>query len=80
MLDKPHVGINVNNPLSVESALPSYFSSALGGSVSINLLSGEPIQVWVDYDGSLLNVSLFKVRLVSDKVNNTKNGSNRGVY
>ncbi|KAF3598086.1 hypothetical protein DY000_02020985 [Brassica cretica] len=60
VLNKPHVGISVNNPLSVESALPSYFSIALGSSVSINLLSGEPIQVWVDYDGSLLNVSLFK--------------------
>ncbi|KAH0867326.1 hypothetical protein HID58_074348, partial [Brassica napus] len=63
VLDKPHVGINVNNPLSVESALPSYFSSALGGSVSINLLSGEPIQVWVDYDGSLLNVSLAPINI-----------------
>ncbi|KAL0864071.1 hypothetical protein Bca101_043189 [Brassica carinata] len=63
VLEKPHVGISVNNPLSVESALPSYFSSALGNNVSINLLSGEPIQVWVDYDGSLLDVSLAPINI-----------------
>ncbi|CAN7126424.1 unnamed protein product [Brassica rapa subsp. narinosa] len=63
VLEKPHVGISVNSPLSVESALPSYFSSALGSNVSINLLSGEPIQVWVDYDGTLLNVSLAPINI-----------------
>ncbi|KAL1203273.1 L-type lectin-domain containing receptor kinase I.3 [Cardamine amara subsp. amara] len=57
-LENPHVGIDVYSPKSIESALPSYFSSVLGKNESINLLSGEPIQVWVDYDGSLLNVSL----------------------
>ncbi|KAL1197279.1 L-type lectin-domain containing receptor kinase I.3 [Cardamine amara subsp. amara] len=56
-LEKAHVGIDFNNPISVQSARPSY-SNALGKNKSINLLSGEPIQVWVDYDGSLLNVSL----------------------
>ncbi|KAL1197271.1 L-type lectin-domain containing receptor kinase I.3 [Cardamine amara subsp. amara] len=57
-LKSPHVGIDVNSPISVESALPSYFSNTLRKNESINLLSGKPIQVWVDYDGSLLNVSL----------------------
>ncbi|KAL1197272.1 L-type lectin-domain containing receptor kinase I.3 [Cardamine amara subsp. amara] len=57
-LENPHVGIDVYSPKSIESALPSYFSNVLGKNESINLLSGEPIQVWVDYDGSLLNVSL----------------------
>uniref|UniRef100_A0A1J3JLH2 non-specific serine/threonine protein kinase n=1 Tax=Noccaea caerulescens TaxID=107243 RepID=A0A1J3JLH2_NOCCA len=62
-LEKPHVGIDVNNPTSVESALPSYFSNALGENESINLLSGQPIQVWVDYDGSSLNVSLAPIEI-----------------
>ncbi|VVB04946.1 unnamed protein product [Arabis nemorensis] len=62
-LEKPHVGIDVNSPISIESALPSYFSSELGKNISINLLSGEPIQVWVDYDGSLLNVSLAPLEI-----------------
>lgn len=61
VLEKPHVGIDVNNATSIESSLPSYFSSALGKNVSINLLSGLPVQVWVDYDGSSLNVTLAPV-------------------
>ncbi|CAF1698318.1 unnamed protein product [Brassica napus] len=51
-----HVGIDVNDPVSVEVAPASYYSK--GRNVSLNLLSGNPIQVWVDYDGSVLNVSL----------------------
>ncbi|CAL9247581.1 unnamed protein product [Arabidopsis halleri] len=62
-LEKAHVGIDVNNPISVESALPSYFSDALGKNISIDLLSGEPVQVWVDYDGSFLNVTLAPIEI-----------------
>ncbi|KAF8083387.1 hypothetical protein N665_0776s0012 [Sinapis alba] len=60
-LDKPHVGIDVNSPESIESTLPSYFSNDLGKNESINLLSGLPIQVWVEYDGSSLNVTLAPI-------------------
>ncbi|KAL1203270.1 L-type lectin-domain containing receptor kinase I.3 [Cardamine amara subsp. amara] len=63
-LDKPHVGIDVNNPISVESSLPFYFSNALRKNISLNLMSGEPIQVWVDYDGSLLNVTLAPLEIL----------------
>ncbi|ESQ37478.1 hypothetical protein EUTSA_v10002842mg [Eutrema salsugineum] len=62
-LEKPHVGIDLNSPISVESALPSYFSNTLKKNISINLLSGKPIQVWVDYDGSSLNVSLAPIEI-----------------
>ena len=62
-LEKAHVGIDVNNPISIESALPSYFSDALGKNISINLVSGEPVQVWIDYDGSLLNVTLAPLEI-----------------
>ncbi|CAH8325466.1 unnamed protein product [Eruca vesicaria subsp. sativa] len=62
-LEKPHVGIDVNSPISIDSNLPSYFSKVLGKNESINLLSGLPIQVWVDYDGSSLNVSLAPVQV-----------------
>ncbi|KAF8082754.1 hypothetical protein N665_0809s0055 [Sinapis alba] len=53
-----HVGIDVNNPISVSVAPASYYSDTKGRNVSLNLLSGNPIQVWVDYEGSMLNVSL----------------------
>ncbi|KAL1197267.1 putative L-type lectin-domain containing receptor kinase I.5 [Cardamine amara subsp. amara] len=53
-----HVGIDVNNPISVASAPASYFSKTEQKNVSINLSSGNPIQVWVDYQGTVLNVSV----------------------
>ncbi|XP_024009224.1 probable L-type lectin-domain containing receptor kinase I.5 isoform X2 [Eutrema salsugineum] len=53
-----HVGIDVNNPISEESAPASYFSKTEKKNVSISLSSGDPIQVWIDYEGTLLNVSL----------------------
>ncbi|XP_023638749.1 L-type lectin-domain containing receptor kinase I.3 isoform X1 [Capsella rubella] len=60
-LEKPHVGIDVNSPISLESSLPSYFSSVLRKNISIDLLSGEPIQVFVDYDGLFLNLTLAPI-------------------
>ncbi|EOA26013.1 hypothetical protein CARUB_v10019417mg [Capsella rubella] len=53
-----HIGIDVNNPISVESAPASYFSKTEQKNVSINLSSGDPIQVWVNYQGNVLNVSV----------------------
>ncbi|EOA13026.1 hypothetical protein CARUB_v10026022mg [Capsella rubella] len=57
-----HVGIDVNSPVSVESANASYFSDKEGKKIDIKLLSGDPIQVWVDYAGSTLNVSLAPLK------------------
>ncbi|KAF8102368.1 hypothetical protein N665_0198s0076 [Sinapis alba] len=51
-----HVGIDVNNPVSVAVAPASYYSDMKGRNESMNFLSGKPIQVWVDYDGTMLNV------------------------
>ena len=51
-----HVGIDVNNPVSVAVAPASYYSDMKGKNESINLSSGKPIQVWVDYDGTILSV------------------------
>ncbi|CAN6863038.1 unnamed protein product [Brassica oleracea] len=53
-----HVGIDVNSPKSVVSAKASYFSVKEGRKIDMKLLSGDPIQVWVDYEGTTLNVSL----------------------
>ncbi|KAH0860137.1 hypothetical protein HID58_088398, partial [Brassica napus] len=56
-----HVGIDVNSPKSVVSAKASYFSHKEGRKIDMKLLSGDPIQVWVDYEGTTLNVSLAPV-------------------
>ncbi|EOA12696.1 hypothetical protein CARUB_v10027940mg [Capsella rubella] len=56
-INNNHVGIDVNSLTSVDSSPASYFSDN-GLNKSINLLSGDSIQVWVDFDGTVLNVSL----------------------
>ncbi|CAF2085670.1 unnamed protein product [Brassica napus] len=53
-----HVGIDVNGLISIASTPASYFSEIKGKNESISLLSGAPVQVWVDYGGNVLNVSL----------------------
>ncbi|CAA7025037.1 unnamed protein product [Microthlaspi erraticum] len=57
-IDNNHVGIDVNNLTSIESAPASYFLDKQSVNKSINLTNGDSIQVWVDYDGAVLNVSL----------------------
>ncbi|KAF8100419.1 hypothetical protein N665_0224s0006 [Sinapis alba] len=57
-IDGNHVGIDVNSAKYVISADASYYSDKEGRKIDIKLLSGDPIQVWVDYEGTTLNVSL----------------------
>lgn len=57
-IDANHVGIDVNSLVSIASTPAAYFSEIEGKNKSIKLLSGLPIQVWVDYGGNVLNVSL----------------------
>ncbi|XP_043689320.1 L-type lectin-domain containing receptor kinase IV.1-like [Telopea speciosissima] len=55
-----HVGIDINGLESVASAPASYFDKINGRFVNLSLISGESMQVWVDYDGvhKHLNVTL----------------------
>lgn len=57
-INNNHVGVDVHSPMSVGIASASYYSDVTKKNESINLLSGKPIQVWVDYEGILLNVSM----------------------
>ncbi|KAF3544905.1 hypothetical protein DY000_02008083 [Brassica cretica] len=61
-IDKNHVGIDENNLHSVVSAPASYYSDREGTNKSLTLLSGDPIQVWIDYEDTLLNVTLAPLR------------------
>jgi hypothetical protein len=58
-IDNNHVGIDVNSLVSISSYTAGYHTPD-GTFISLNLISGEPIQVWVDYDDSshIVNVSL----------------------
>ncbi|CAN7067460.1 unnamed protein product, partial [Brassica rapa subsp. trilocularis] len=62
-IDNNHVGIDVNSPISVGIASASYYSDLKGKNESINLLSGKPIQVWVDYEGTVFNVSISPLQV-----------------
>ncbi|XP_017982599.1 PREDICTED: L-type lectin-domain containing receptor kinase I.8 [Theobroma cacao] len=59
-----HVGIDVNGLKSIQSEPAAYFSNEERKNRSLKLISGHPIQVWVDYnDGEkLLNVTLAPMR------------------
>lgn len=55
-----HVGIDVNNLRSLESAPAACFVEDEGQNRSLELLSGNPMQLWIDYEevDKLLNVTL----------------------
>ncbi|XP_043690311.1 L-type lectin-domain containing receptor kinase IV.1-like [Telopea speciosissima] len=59
-----HVGIDINGLVSVASAPPSYFHKD-GQSKNLSLISGESMQVWIDYDGvhKHLNVTLAPIHV-----------------
>ncbi|XVF05467.1 hypothetical protein REPUB_Repub05bG0174600 [Reevesia pubescens] len=59
-----HVGVDVNSLRSLESAPPTYFAEDEGKNKSLDLLSGNPLQLWIDYDEveKLLNVTLAPIR------------------
>ncbi|KAJ4889109.1 L-type lectin-domain containing receptor kinase I.3 [Raphanus sativus] len=60
----PHkLGADVGHGIAFVVSPSMNLSHALGSNVSINLLSREPIHVWVDYNGSLLNVSLAPINI-----------------
>jgi hypothetical protein len=57
---KNHVGIDVNSLKSVDSARATYFSDQEGKNISLELMSGNTLHLWIDYDEKekLLNVTL----------------------
>ncbi|XP_022756617.1 L-type lectin-domain containing receptor kinase IV.2-like [Durio zibethinus] len=59
-IDDNHVGIDVNNLRSNASAPASYYSDKEGENKTLELISGKPIQLWIDYDEGDM---LLQVRL-----------------
>jgi serine/threonine protein kinase len=55
-----HVGVDVNGMISNESAPATYFSIEEGKNISLDLTSGNPMYLWIDYDDEekLVNVTL----------------------
>ncbi|XP_006846321.3 L-type lectin-domain containing receptor kinase S.4 [Amborella trichopoda] len=79
-IDDNHVGIDLNSLRSNMSASAAYYITEDNQTTKnhLNLKSGDPIQVWIEYHGieKLLNVTLFPVKaagrpsqpLISSKV------------
>nr|POE98057.1 putative l-type lectin-domain containing receptor kinase i.11 [Quercus suber] len=49
-IDRIHVGIDVNSLNSTELAPAMYFSKKEGKNISLELTSGNPMHLWIDYD------------------------------
>ncbi|KAG8098801.1 hypothetical protein GUJ93_ZPchr0013g36868 [Zizania palustris] len=46
-----HVGVDVNSLQSVNSTPAGYFNAGTGEFSNLSLIDGEPLQVWIEYDG-----------------------------
>ncbi|KAI8573936.1 hypothetical protein RHMOL_Rhmol01G0314800 [Rhododendron molle] len=58
-----HVGIDINSLVSNVSATVTYYSNRERINRSLLLISGSPIHVWIEYDGSknVLNVTIAPI-------------------
>ncbi|KAH7665058.1 Non-specific serine/threonine protein kinase protein [Dioscorea alata] len=77
-IDDNHVGIDINSLISNKSASAGFTSDDDGQFKNLRLWSGEPMQVWIEYDGlnMQLNVTLSslgkpkpKIPLLSSTIN-----------
>ncbi|XP_010262573.1 PREDICTED: L-type lectin-domain containing receptor kinase IV.2-like [Nelumbo nucifera] len=62
-INNNHVGIDINGLMSIHAAPASYATDHSGGVNNLTLMSGKPIQVWVEYSGlnKQLNVTLAPI-------------------
>ncbi|KAJ9172390.1 hypothetical protein P3X46_015633 [Hevea brasiliensis] len=62
-INNNHIGIDVNGLVSNVSAPLAYFSDKKRENKNLELISGNPMQVWIDYDDveKLLNVTIAPV-------------------
>ncbi|XVE50091.1 hypothetical protein DITRI_Ditri01bG0133400 [Diplodiscus trichospermus] len=69
-IDGNHVGIDINGLKSAKSAPAGYISGSKGELKPVDLANGEPIQIWVEYDGTKhqLNVTLSPILMNKPKV------------
>jgi len=58
-----HVGIDINGLESERSASAGYYSQLNGKLTNLTLISGHPMQVWIEYDGmeKQMNVTIAPI-------------------
>ncbi|KAF7850054.1 hypothetical protein BT93_L5902 [Corymbia citriodora subsp. variegata] len=67
-IDNNHIGIDLNGLRSAVSTSAGYYKDD-GGFNNLSLISGQAMQVWVDYDGTakLINVALAPINVQKPK-------------
>ncbi|KAJ6747068.1 L-TYPE LECTIN-DOMAIN CONTAINING RECEPTOR KINASE IV.1-LIKE [Salix koriyanagi] len=62
-LDNNHVGIDINGLVSVQYASAGYYSQLNGKLTNLTLISGQPMQVWIEYGGmeKQINVTIAPI-------------------
>jgi Legume lectin domain/Protein tyrosine and serine/threonine kinase len=77
-IDHNHVGIDINSLISLNSSTAGYYESTKGPLTKLNLMSGDEMRVWINYDarsmGLDVRIAPFKMPkpaapLVSSTVN-----------
>ena len=51
-MNSNHLGVNVNSMRSLQNHSAGYYDDATGVFNNLSLISRQPMQVWVDYDGA----------------------------
>ncbi|KAJ0250130.1 L-type lectin-domain containing receptor kinase IV.4 [Hirschfeldia incana] len=64
--DDNHVGIDINSSKSVKTSLSGYWYGN-GQFNKLSLVSGKPMQVWVDYDGRTHQINVTMAPFRNDK-------------
>ncbi|XP_062214471.1 L-type lectin-domain containing receptor kinase SIT2-like [Phragmites australis] len=54
-----HVGIDINSLKSASVNTAGYYDDNTGAFHNLSLISGKPMQVWVDYDGESTQINVF---------------------
>ncbi|KAL9235345.1 hypothetical protein vseg_010109 [Gypsophila vaccaria] len=57
-IDSNHVGIDVDNLISNSSATAGYYYDSEGVNKTLNLIGAKPIQIWIDYDATEMQVKV----------------------
>lgn len=66
-IDSNHVGIDVNSLTSIDSASAAYYSDKENKNQSLNLISGDPMQIWIDYDYEETRINIAMAPLKQPK-------------
>ncbi|KAG1348116.1 L-type lectin-domain containing receptor kinase IV.1-like [Cocos nucifera] len=66
-IDDNHVGIDINSLTSNSSHPAGYYADDTGSFKNLTLISGEPMQVWVDYDGEEMQVNVTMAPIRTSK-------------